>query len=258
MLKEIYSFRVEDICEVEEKTKEKRKNDEGTEEEVEITKKVEKKVPFQIVIKEPTRRELEEADMEFSIEMSNCIKKGILTKAMLAKKYSDTGGLLAESDANKLVDLYAELADSEGEYMRRTLQNKNVKRLPKKVRDDIDKLSARVAICRRDIVSLESSYQSLFNHTADTKAQNRIVMWYVTHLSYFKKENEENSTYEALFEGETFEGKIDSYYNKDETQDSLFQLTSGKLAALLSYWYFSNEPKKEDFDKIINDIDNPS
>ena len=184
MFKEIYSFTVEDVREVQEKTKEKRKNDKGVEEEVEITKKVEKKVPFTIGIKEPTRRELEEADMEFSIEMSNCIKKGILTKAMLAKKYSDTGGLLAEADANKLVDLYAELADAEAEYTRRTLQNKNVKRLNEKVQKELDKLSARVGICRRDIVQLESSYQSLFNHTADTKAQNRIVMWYVTHLSY--------------------------------------------------------------------------
>ena len=125
------------------------------------TKKVKKKVPYKIVLKEPTRRELEEADMEFSIEMSNCIKKGILTKAMLAKKYSDTGGLLAESDATQLVDLYAELADNEAEYTRRTLQNKNVKRLPKKTQEEINKLASRTAIIRRDIVSLESSYQSL-------------------------------------------------------------------------------------------------
>jgi|ETNmetMinimDraft_5_1059913.scaffolds.fasta_scaffold30804_3 hypothetical protein len=257
MLKEIYSFTVEDIREVEEKTKEKRKNDKGIEEEVEITKKVEKKVPFQIVLKEPTRRELEEADMEFSIEMSKCIKKGILTKAMLAKKYSDTGGLLAESDATKLVDLYSELADGEAEYTRRTLQNKNVKRLPKAVRDELSKLGARIAVVRRDIVNLESSYQSLFNHTADTKAQNRIVMWYVTHLSYFKAATEEEDKLEPLFEGETFEAKIDSYYHKDESGDSLYQLVAGKLAALVSYWYFSNEVEEASFDKIINDIDNP-
>ena len=47
-------------------------------------------------------------------------------------------------------------------------------------------------------------------------------------------------------------------FEKDEKQDSLFELVSGKLAALLSYWYFSNETTKQDFDKIINDIDNPS
>ena len=81
-------------------------------------------------------------------------------------------------------------------------------------------------------------------------------MWYVTHLSHFKKSDDED-TYKPLFEGESFEAKIDSYYNKDEISDSLFELTSGKLAALISYWYFSNDPKKEDFDKIINDIDGP-
>ena len=132
MLKEIYSFTVEDTQEVEEKTKEKRKNKEGVQEEVEISKKVKKKIPYTIIVKNPNRRELEEADMEYSIEMSRCIKKGILTKAMLAKKYSDTGGLLSENDATKLVDLYGELSDLEGEYTKKTLANRNIKKLPKK------------------------------------------------------------------------------------------------------------------------------
>jgi hypothetical protein len=113
MFKQLYSFSIEDTKEVEEKTTEKRKNKEGDEKEVEVSQKIQKKIPFKFVIKEPSRRELEEADMEYSIEMSRCIKKGVLTKAMLAKKYSDTGGLLAESDANKLVELYGELASIE-------------------------------------------------------------------------------------------------------------------------------------------------
>jgi hypothetical protein len=86
MFKEIFSFTVKDTKLVEEKTKEKRKNDAGVEEEVEVSKKVKKEVPYKIIIKDPTRRELEDADMEYSIEMSNCIKKGILTKAMLQKE----------------------------------------------------------------------------------------------------------------------------------------------------------------------------
>ena len=86
MFKKLYSFSIEDTKEVEEKTKEKRKNKDGTQKEVEVTQKVKKEIPFKFVLKEPTRRELEEADMEYSIEMSRCIKKGVLTKAMLAKK----------------------------------------------------------------------------------------------------------------------------------------------------------------------------
>jgi len=256
MFKEIYSFKVNESREVEEKTTEKRKNKEGIEEEVEVSKKVQREVPFTIAIKNPTRRELEEADMEFSIEMSRCIKKGVLTKAMLAKKYSDTGGLLSESDATRLVDLYAKLSDLEGEYTQKTLTHRDVTKLPKKIKTEVGRLSAEVALARREIVTLESSYQSLFNHTADSKAQNRIILWYITHLAFFK--DEEGEEWTAFFEGEDFEEKVNSYYSKDELEDPLFQIAQGKIASIVSYWYFSNEPKKEDFDKIINDIDNPS
>jgi len=255
MFKELYSFTVTDSEEIKEKSKEKRKNEEGVEEEVEVSKIVKKDIDYEIIIKDPSRRELEEADMEYSIEMSNCIKKGILTKAMLAKKYSDTGGLLTESDANRLMELYSELADLEGEYTRRTLKHRNTKRLPKNVKKEIDDISAKIAIARRDIVTLESSYQTLFSHTADTKAQNRVVLWYLTHLTYIKKEEAEEPV--AFFEGDNFQAKIDDYYIKDEAENSVFQLASGKLTSIISYWYFSNDPKKEDFDKIINDIDKP-
>ena len=57
-----------------------------------VTKKVKEKVPVQFRIKRPSRRELEDGELEYSVEMSNCIKRGILTKAMLYKKYSDDIG----------------------------------------------------------------------------------------------------------------------------------------------------------------------
>lgn len=258
MSKQLYSFSVEDTKEVEEKTKEKRKNKDGTEEEVEVTKKAQKEIPFKFILKEPTRRELEEADMEYSIEMSRCIKKGILTKAMLAKKYSDTGGLLAESDANRLVELYGELASLESEYTAKTLANRDVKKLPAKTKKEIDELTGKLAVARRDIVNLESAYQSLFNHTADTKAQNRIILWYITHLTHYESPEAEVETETPYFPGKTFEERIDRYYLKEENEDSLFQLVAGKLASLISYWYFSSQPDKEEFDKIINDIDGTS
>lgn len=254
MFKEIFSFTVKDTKLVEEKTKEKRKNDAGVEEEVEVSKKVKKEVPYKIIIKDPTRRELEDADMEYSIEMSNCIKKGILTKAMLAKKYSDSGGLLSENDATRLVELYSQLAEAETEYTKASLGNRNKKKLSAQAKEKVNELSAQVALLRRDIVTLESSYQSLFSHTADTKAQNRIVLWYITHLTYFQEEGSEEKP-APMFEGSTFQDRVENYYKQDELEVSLFQAAQGKIASIVSYWYFSNDPKIEDFQKIVDDID---
>ena len=249
-MKSIYSFTVELTKEVQEKTKEKRKNKEtGKEEEVEVSKKVKKKTPHKIVIKEPSRRQLEEADMEYSIEISRCIKKGILTKAMLAKKYSDTGGILTEKDALRLVDLYSDLSELELEMSKRGASPNAKQEDPKE-----KKLGGKVAMARREIVNLESAYQSLFNHTADIKAQNRVILWYILHLAHLNT-SEKEDTQTPLFEGRDFEHKIDDYYKKDEDDDELFRLVQSKLAALISYWYFSEKPTQEDFDNIINDLD---
>ena len=105
--KTIYQFTVKKEEEVEEESTVNKKNKEtGETEKVTTTKMVKKEVPYEILIFNPSRRQIEDADMEFSVEMSKCIKKGILTKAMLAKKYSDSGGLLSEDDSQNLMRLY--------------------------------------------------------------------------------------------------------------------------------------------------------
>ena len=81
--KQLYKFTIDKEVE---KTVQSSKKDKKTGEEVITKKKVTEKVPVEIKIKRPSRRELEEAELEYSVEMSRCVKRGILTKAMLAKK----------------------------------------------------------------------------------------------------------------------------------------------------------------------------
>lgn len=249
-MKEIYSFSVDIDREVKETVKKKRKNKEtGKMEEVSIEETVKKPVPVRILLKEPNRRDLEEADIEYSIEMSKCIKKGILTKAMLAKKYSDTGGLLTEEDAKLLTRRYSELGEMQNKYSR--LSSK-----PKKDEKDEKKLSSllgEMAEKRRDIVDMETSYSSLFNHTADSKAQNKVILWYLVHLSYYQEN--EDSDMKAFFNGQESEDKINQYYDVDENGHEIFDLVKDKILSILSFWYFSSNASKEDFDSLNEDID---
>lgn len=113
--KNLYSFT---LFSEKENTVEEKRVDEQTKEEMIVMKKVVEKVPFEVSLRKPTRRQIEEADLEYSVEMSKCIKKGILTKAMLAKKYSDTGGMLSENESKKLVDLYKKIYDLQNESIR--------------------------------------------------------------------------------------------------------------------------------------------
>jgi hypothetical protein len=249
-MKEIYSFNVEVEREVQETETKKRKNKEtGKMEEVSVDKTVKKEVPIKIIIKEPNRRQLEDADMEFSIEMSNCIKRGILTKAMLAKKYSDSGGLLSEEDAKFLTRKYSELGDLQNKYTRLSAK-------PKKTKADEDRLTSMMgdmADKRREIVDIETSYSSLFNHTADNKAQNKVILWYLVNLSHYQED--ESDDIKPFFNGEESEDKINQYYDIDENGDEIFDLAKDKLSTFLSFWYFSSNASVEDFDQLNQDID---
>lgn len=253
MFKEIYSFSVDIEKEIEETTEELRKNEEGKEEKVGITKKIKKKFPVDFVIKKPSRRQIEDADTEFSIEMSKSVKKGILTKAMLAKKYADTGGAFAEEDAKELVDLYREAGQIEQEMTKAA-----IKGIDKSNKQEVAKqegFTRKMAEVKRKIIDLETSYRTLFNHTADVKAQNRVLLWYLTHLTYYKGLAIEVPELSLFFKGDTFEEKAEDYYNKDENEDDLFLKAAGKASTVISYWYFSgNNFDKDELDNLLEEV----
>ena len=183
--KELYSFGLDEEKEIEKTHTRKNKK---TGDETTVTKKVKEKVPIQVRLKRPSRRELEDAELEYSVEMSRCVKRGILTKAMLYKKYSDTGGVWSEDDAKDYGKLYREIFDIQNEYARLETVEKKTEKQEKK----LDNLKDRLAETKRQIVEAESAMQSLFDHTADTKAQNRLLLWYTLILTHIQGEGDDD------------------------------------------------------------------
>ena len=252
-IKTIYSFLVEKEEEVEQESTKKVKNKEtGKMEEIKETRTIKESIPYRVIIRQPGRREMEEADMEYSIEMSKCIKNGILTKAMLAKQYSDTGGLMTEEDAKFLDRQYGHLADLQNKFTKLSTKQQRTKSDEEKLKE----ITTDLASTRKVIIDLETNYSSLFNHTADSKAQNKAIMWYLVNLTSIKKDDDDDTMLEPLFKGDSFDEKGDYYYDLEEDgQDEIFNLVNNKLTTLLSFWYFSTSATKEDFEKLESDIE---
>jgi hypothetical protein len=272
--KEIYRFKVfQEIEEEKEVDVEKeievekqvevektRKKEDGTEEKYkdkEIRKVKEKKLVKEkrsektktehiFVIKQPTRRQMEEADMEYSIEMSKCVKQGVLTKAMLMNKYSDTGGMLSEADAKKLKEMYGRLGEMQTEFT-----NLNIRSQSKSNSEKTKQLSEDMAELRRAIATAETSFSALLNHTADSRAQNKVIAWYLLNLTTIEKDGE----LAEYFPGESFESKKDSLYILEEEEDELLSIVYDKLIAFISFWYFSSNASFEDFEELSKDIE---
>jgi len=251
-LKEIYSF----TFEKKEKnklteTKTVKNQDTNEDEEVSITKEIEESVPYRVVMKKPSRRQIEEAELEFSVEMSKCIKNGILTKAMLAKKYSDTGGLLAEEDAKSLTNMYIKYGEMSNEIERLQISTDSES---EKFKNKIGSLAGDIALTRKDIINVETSYANLFNHTADMRAENKVIQWYILNLTYIQKDDQDEI--EPLFPGKTFEHKLQVFYDMEEEGDEIYDLIGGKVAALFSFWYYSSGSASSDELASLNqDID---
>ena len=244
--KELYSFTIDEEKEVEKTHTRKNKK---TGEETKVTKKVKEKVPVQFRIKRPSRRELEDGELEYSVEMSNCIKRGILTKAMLYKKYSDTGGVWSEEDAQDYGKLYRKIFDIQNEYARiETIDKKTEKQ-----KEKLDKLKDELAETRRQIVDAESTMQSLFDHTADVKAQNRLLLWYTLMLTHVQREDDEQPT--AYFKGETFQERLEDYYLKEDEYSDFYSAAVKKISTILAFWFFNQASTPEEFNKLIEDME---
>ena len=212
----------------------------------EFTIKDEKKKEHKFRILKPNRRQIEDAEMEYAVEMSKCIKKGILTKTMLAKKYSDTGGLMSEKQAQRLMQLYHSMAEKTNEYSRlSTLERKT-----KKVKEKMSDIENDIVTIKREVVDIETSNISLFNQTAETKAQNATVRWYTLALVQQLIKDE----WKDVYEGSSYEDKLDFFYEKeDEEDDDIYFTAMSKAISVLALWFFNQGSSQQEFDNILEE-----
>lgn len=241
--KDIYNFTVYET--VEKPVESISKDEQGNE--VKVTKKVSENSPMKVFLKKPSRRQIEEADLEYSVEMSRCVKKGVLTKAMLVKKYSDTGGLMSESEAKTLYQNYQRLLELQREYTENETVNKKEESRQKK----FEELGLEMAKVRDQIVKTEMAYQSLFDHTADMKAQNRLLLWYIINLTFIQKEGEDKP--KPYFKGEDFDERLEDYYQKEENEDKLYFEIARKISNVAAFWFYNQAANKAEFDKLFED-----
>ena len=244
--KELYSFPLEREEEVEKETSRK---DKKTGDIIKKIKKVKEKIPYAIRLKRPSRRELEEAELEYSVEMSKCVKKGILTRAMLFKKYSDTGGMYTDDESRDYSEIYRKLLTLQNEYVRMD----SIDKPTDSQKEKLEKIKDDLAESKKKLVELESNMHSLFDHTADTKAQNKLLLWYTLMLTHIQGESDEAPV--PYFKGDTFEEKTKDYYDKEDDSDEFYQEIVKKVTTILAFWFFNQASKPEEFNNLIEQME---
>ena len=219
----------------------KRKGKDGEEETVLSNRTV--SVPVKFFVKKPTRRMADEAEVFYSIQLSKAIKLGIVTKAMLIKKYADNGGALSEDESKLLLKSLKKLNDLENEY-KLCFVNKTQKSTKR-----AEELELEIITLKRELQELESSLQSVYQHTADSKAEKEVLLWYAIKLANFLEDEEEE---QAFFKGVDFEERLEDLYDKYEKDESFESEATSKICQVVGYWFYNQSAEKEDIEKFIN------
>ncbi len=199
----IYKFTLE--TKEKKKVEVERKNKETGEIETIIQNKT-VKTPTEFVVKKPSRRLIDEAEAQYAIELSKNIKKGIITKNMLVKKYADTGGQLTETEAAGMVRKLQKSNELANEIQLLTVTDK------KENKKKIEELQVELLQLRQELADLELSMQGVYGHTADARAERSMLLWYTIQLCKVVEEGEEKS----FFDGLLYEDQLENLYEKDE------------------------------------------
>ena len=244
--KELYKFSLDQEKQV---VKESTRKNKKTGEETTVKKTVTEKVPVEVRLKRPSRRELEDAELEYSVEMSRCVKRGILTKAMLYKKYSDTGGVFSEQDAKDYGKLYTEVLNLQNEYVRLDSADKKTDKQKKR----LEKIKGELGETKQKMVEVESTMHTLFDHTADIKAQNRLLLWYTLMLTHVQGEDDEQPV--PYFQGEDFDQRVEDYYKKEDESDEFYLEVVKKVTTILAFWFFNQASSPDEFNALIEQME---
>jgi hypothetical protein len=232
-----------------EKVSEKSKDSEG--EEIEITKIVEKQTPVKFGIRKPNRRMYEDADLFYGVRLSEGIKQGLMTKTLLAKRFINDGGTMSEDEKDDYATAYEELTEAENKIQRTQI---NIEKLSEKEKTEKLRKEMKSALeLRYSLQNIENEQSSLFDQTAEARAKNKTILWWVLHVSYM----EEGESFVPVFGDLTYEERLDKYDEYEDKDDLFWNESIRKLAYYVSFWESGQVESEEDF-KSIDEMFSPA
>lgn len=202
----------------------------------------------------PRRSFYDEANLHESIQLGKYVKAGCLTRSMLTKRISEDGGRLSDGEKQEYEELYASYFEQET-----SIQKINL--IPKDSRTEKDCVKFEKAIAdRQDVLDkiqqFELSQAALFEHCAENKAANEVILWWILNLSYSENEKDEKAVYSPLFEGSNFLEKRQKLYDAEDSEDEFLFEVIQKFIMLVTLWHVGKAKTKEDFNQFLKASEN--
>lgn len=209
-------------------------------------KKVTIKESTKCAIRKPTRNLLDEGDLFYSVKISEGIQKGLITRALMAKRLVNDGGILSEPEKETYVKLYTDLFEKQQELQSMSLKSESERSQEEK--DKLNKLMEEMANVRKDLHNFEASQAALFEHTAEARARNKTIIWWVLFLSYIQ--GEKDKELKPLFGNGSYEERLAAFEKLEEDGNSADRAIAERMVMYVTFWYSGGATEAKDFENF--------
>jgi len=246
------------------KVEEESKDSEGKP--ITITREEEVTEDVEVYLKRPSRKMFDECNLFYSVKVSEGVKAGLLTRTMIAKRYSNDAGALSKVEQDEFNQKYGSLLVKEKEFQLVQLNLQEDKEISDEARQKkLEEIVKEMEELKADLEKYQVKAEDLYEHTAESRAARLTNMWWLLFLTYIKFKNEERGgidDYMPFFAGKNFDKKVEAYELVEERiaseEDKYVSFESRLIersSYLLSAWNGGNCKTFEDFKRVEKSLE---
>jgi hypothetical protein len=189
-------------------------------------------------ILKPSRSLRQMGEIEYAKQLASFVKSGLLPKAAWNTILENLGGTISESEAQQYTDARKKFF----EYSIELNKLEQISELNEEQKVKQAQLQEEIDQVKKDIQTFELEQIYIFENTAEAKARNMSIQWWLTELAY-KNENEK------FFEGTSFDQKLDWYdgLNLDDENDVYLVKIGQRFNYLITLWFLNKINQWQDF-----------
>lgn len=208
------------------------------------------KVPVFFGLRKPNREQFEDIRLFYGIQQNKAITEGFLTKGMMVNKYANTtGGIFNQEEAKELLKLLHTRQNVDDEFKQAVVINAS--------EETKKELMGKLLNVNRQILEIELSNQSLFNHTAEYRAREKTITYMFYCFTYYEKDGKWIPFFSANDDTDVmkrFALKQAQHFALEDKEDPLLLSVRERLLSLYAHYYEGAATKEEDFKNIEEQI----
>lgn len=214
--------------------------------------KVQKEIPHKFCIKKPGREMLDNAALFYGVKVSEGIKAGLLTIPLLEKRNLNDGGVFSEEDKTEYFDLFEKLYNLEKDFQK--LEAKKEEELTEEEKKEKKNLLQNLTSCRTKLQEYEMFRNSIYDHTAEVRARNMTLTWWLVSLAYAEIDEKE-----VPYFGEgSYEQKLAKYDELIEKEDEFINTVITKFLTYITLWSMNKASTPEEFERLEKALSQPN